>query len=246
MIKIVRPSLAPEILLNEGAAAKYRLCDLHQQGCQRFEFDSKIYGDPSVKKKLINAQHHKCCFCEAKVTHVAYGDVEHFRPKAGYRQKPGDPLERPGYYWLAYDWDNLLFACQICNQRYKRNLFPLTDPRNRASSHHQNHNGEAPVFIDPSQTDPERFITFRAEIPYAINGNLRGEQTIPALGLDRANLTTHRRRQYEIVKCLYNLVSIEPDSVEGRKAQSLIESYTQPESEYSSMFKAAVASGFRY
>ena len=61
-------------------------------------------------------------FCESKVSHIAYGDVEHFRPKAGYRQRPEDPLVQPGYYWLAYEWSNLLFCCQLCNQRFKATI----------------------------------------------------------------------------------------------------------------------------
>lgn len=53
--------------------------------------------------------------------------VEHFRPKGGWRQSPGQPIEQPGYYWLAYEWSNLFLACGPCNSRHKRNLFPLTD-----------------------------------------------------------------------------------------------------------------------
>ena len=70
------------------------------------------YSAKSVKNALIKAQHEKCCFCEAKGTHVAYGDVEHFRPKGGFRQDPNDPLGRPGYYWHAYAWENLFFSCR--------------------------------------------------------------------------------------------------------------------------------------
>ena len=55
----------------------------------------------SVKDALREAQHGKCAFCESKISHIAHGDVEHFRPKAGYRQNPEDPLVQPGYYWLS-------------------------------------------------------------------------------------------------------------------------------------------------
>ena len=85
-------------------------------GVRSFEFSSDVYGHESVKSALKNLQHGKCCFCEAKVSHVSHGDVEHFRPKAGYQIDENAPLVRPGYFWLAYDFSNLFFACQICNQ----------------------------------------------------------------------------------------------------------------------------------
>lgn len=54
----------------------------------------------------------KCAYCESPTDVVAHGDVEHFRPKTKY-------------WWLAYCFDNHLFACQICNQSYKSDNFPI-------------------------------------------------------------------------------------------------------------------------
>jgi hypothetical protein len=106
-------------------------------GTRTFSFDPAIYGDVAVKAALVAAQHKKCCFCESIVG--TDGDVEHFRPKAACRQTSGDALTRPGYYWLAYDWSNLLLACGPCNQRHKGNLFPLADPSRRVTSHKDTH-----------------------------------------------------------------------------------------------------------
>jgi hypothetical protein len=47
---------------------------------------------------------------------VAHGDVEHFRPKSHY-------------WWLAYCYDNYVFACQLCNQSFKGDEFPVNKPR---------------------------------------------------------------------------------------------------------------------
>jgi len=58
-----------------------------------------------------------------------------YRPKGAVQQAPGQKKEYPGYYWLAYDWNNLLFICTACNTK-KRELFPLTDSKGRARSHH--------------------------------------------------------------------------------------------------------------
>lgn len=61
-----------------------------------------------LKKESIG----KCAYCEANTEVVAHGDVEHFRPKSIY-------------WWLAYTYDNYLYACQICNQIYKGDNFPI-------------------------------------------------------------------------------------------------------------------------
>ena len=116
---------------------------------------------PSVK-----AQHDKCCFCESKVTHISYGDVKHYRPKAGYRQDPEEPLGRPGYYWLAYEWSNLMFCCQICNQRFKRNLFPLADPARRAETHHDDLSTKHAIFLHPGYRGPGRVPRLPRGIPF--------------------------------------------------------------------------------
>jgi uncharacterized protein (TIGR02646 family) len=133
----------------------------HAAGETVFEFDRTVYAEHSVKDALIAMQHAKCAFCEAKPLHVSSGDVEHFRPKAAVRQSETSGLERPGYFWLAYEWENLLFACERCNRRHKRNLFPLVDPTMRARGPSGDLAQEQPVFIDPSAEDPTPHITFR-------------------------------------------------------------------------------------
>src|SRR5436305_12373624 len=114
MIRIRKPAAPPAVLAAEGMDATTSNCAAYDGGITTFSFDTSLYGHDSVKRALKAAQHDKCCFCESKISHIAYGDVEHFRPKAGYRQHPADPLSRPGYYWLAYEWSNLYLACQMC------------------------------------------------------------------------------------------------------------------------------------
>ena len=105
-----------------------------------------------------------------------------FDPKRGIDRDPRDPLVQPGYYWLAYEWSNLLFCCQLCNQRFKRNHFPLADETKRARSHHEDIKNEQPLLIHPAQDDPGMFLEFNEEYLRAINGNQRGKATIEILG----------------------------------------------------------------
>jgi hypothetical protein len=61
----------------------------------------------------------KCAFCETSISNH-YGDVEHYRPKGGVQNQrrqwvrvriKSRTIKHPGYFWLAYDWQNLMPAC---------------------------------------------------------------------------------------------------------------------------------------
>ena len=71
--------------------------------------------------------------------------VEHYRPKGEVLE--GNLRLRPGYYWLAATWDNLLPSCTDCNSprrqeesggtvrvRGKGKYFPLAKGSRRAKS----------------------------------------------------------------------------------------------------------------
>jgi uncharacterized protein (TIGR02646 family) len=250
VIRINKPKLAPKILSTKGEKKTQVICQaytknkkVYDSGQKKFDFDSTIYGHKTVKDILKKAQHDKCCFCESKVTHISYGDVEHFRPKAGARQKRGASLERPGYYWLAYEWSNLFFSCQLCNQRYKENLFPLKKPADRAKSHNDDIDIEKPLFIDPTE-DVRKYISFREEVIFAVNDNPRGKATIRALGLDRDELNDMRRDYYDKLELIYKLANLEPPIPESKKAKRHIAKSIQSSSQYSSMILCAVEAKF--
>jgi uncharacterized protein (TIGR02646 family) len=207
MIHVVKPE-PPEVLRTRGAIATRDLCADHEAGSRTFKFNKAIYAAKQVKDTLISAQHRKCAFCESFFTHTGYGDVEHFRPKAGYKQRETDELKCPGYYWLAYAWDNLLFSCQICNQRFKRNLFPIRDGRRRARSHHHKLELEQPLLIDPTLASPSEFLEFKEEYVGAIRGCLEGETTIKVLGLNHEDLVEERRKRLENLKDLVRLCDL--------------------------------------
>jgi uncharacterized protein (TIGR02646 family) len=249
VIRIHRSASPPTVLLTNGQDSRQaHVADLESNpasfssGAATLTFDQAVYAHPSVKHALIAMQHDKCAFCEAKPLHVSDGDVEHFRPKGGVRQTDADPLQRPGYYWLAYTWDNLLFSCERCNRRHKKNLFPLVDPTRRAKSHRDTIADEAPVFIDPSAEDPEPYISYRDHVPVAIGGNVRGEQTIESLGLRRPELSADREEHLERLKMLQAVAAnaAVPDELRA-KATALLTKATSAESEYSLMCRVALA-----
>lgn len=163
------------------------------------------------KQALHTAQKGLCGYCEGIVAGLHYGDLEHFRPKAEVRELHRDPALwgrevhgkssvsnrtmqpgtlKPGYWWLAYDWDNYLFSCAVCNQQWKKNLFPVTGARNRS----QGENSETGLLLSPFEPfEPaEHFIYGRLG---EIKGRSpRGCATIATCGLDRPSLRLQRQR----------------------------------------------------
>lgn len=205
MIKIdkskatVPPILDKTNSKSKGNLATQSLKAEYDAGKSTFDFDSNIYGHTDVKQTLIQLQYGKCCFCESFVRHIAHGDVEHFRPKAGYLDGNSITLLRPGYYWLAYDFENLFLSCQVCNQTYKRNFFPLVDDSKRVNSHH-NHADlhlEEPLIIDPAKDSPKDHLYFDQEIPKGKDN--KGTLTIERLGLDRSELNENRLRWLKLI-----------------------------------------------
>jgi uncharacterized protein (TIGR02646 family) len=104
------------------------------------EFDSQYW--KAAKDQLKSESNNKCAYCECSVPEVAHGDVEHFRPKAQY-------------WWLAYCYDNYLFSCQICNQVYKNDNFPVSGQRLREPVVRRNFSNERILQVfDEASPDP--------------------------------------------------------------------------------------------
>lgn len=256
MIRVEKPAVPPKKLAQDGKKKRRSHCSsysrnpvVYQLGERKFSFDSNIYAHPSVKQALIKAQHGKCCFCERLIG--TGGDVEHFRPKQAYKQATGEPLQRPGYYWLAYEWSNLYLACNGCNQRHKQNLFPLQNPLERATNHHQSLDIEQPLLIDPGKEDPEEFIGFRGEIPFAIDGNPKGQTTIDLLKLKERSLKEDRLQQLSHLKVLHDLVQKFKDSEDAElqklveKAKGKLERATQDSEKFSAAVRCALQTNFQ-
>lgn len=190
----------PEVLLGRGVTATERLKErfelnqtLPEGERQKLTFASDIYGHETVRARLNETHHGKCAFCEATIPRpYADAHVEHWRPKGSVRQARADAAVAPGYYWLAYDWDNLLLACLFCNRDNKSTIFPLEDPAARALNHNHDLAGEVPLLLKPDDgSDPRDHIEFVEELPKPRNGSVRGETTIRVLGLDRLE---HKQR----------------------------------------------------
>lgn len=107
------------------------------------EADKKIWRE--LRDQLLaHVTHHKCAYCETIIVRDP-GDTEHYRPKGavcfrrlesnrdeivGVITPDGNEIKHPGYFWLAFDVNNLLPSCKRCNSIHgKRTQFPLRESR---------------------------------------------------------------------------------------------------------------------
>lgn len=67
------------------------------------------YRHPENKEKLKSACNDKCMYCESKISHIYYGDIEHIKPKSRFPE-------------LEFIWENLGYPCSKCNGN-KRDKF---------------------------------------------------------------------------------------------------------------------------
>jgi hypothetical protein len=95
---------------------------------------------------------------------------------------------------------------------------------------------EDPLLLDPAVDDPEAFISFRQEVPYAVGGNARGAATIRLLGLGREALAERRRDRLGHVKALRNLIKL--GGSEAAEARTLLQRMQRDSEEYAAMTRA--------
>jgi len=161
------------------------------------EKDFKPYwrSDMKIRKAIWIRTNRKCCYCERPRDLMKEADIDHFRPKTSTREDGN-----PGYWWLAYDWNNLFFSCKACNQT-KSNRFPLTSG-NRARTPIDNISSENPFLPHPIDENPEQFIGYQMDEsspveqarPYGKDKDDRGKISIRVLGLDRQDLIDEQSR----------------------------------------------------
>ena len=87
----------------------------------------ETYSTPDEKRSRVEDQlalsyHNKCAYCER----LEKADIEHYRPK----KKVAEDNTHNGYYWLCYEWTNLLPSCVKCNREgAKHSKFPILGTR---------------------------------------------------------------------------------------------------------------------
>lgn len=170
----------------------------------------KAYKRADVKAATNEAFFFKCAYCETYYGASAPVDVEHFRPKAAVTIN--GRKSKPGYYWLAAHWDNLLASCIFCNRENKQtmpdgsvrtsgkgNNFPLGNEAQRATAP-GDETRKRPLLLNPYRDDPDKHLVFDKEgiirARRAGNGHVskKGQTSIDIYGLQRSGLVQDRAR----------------------------------------------------
>jgi uncharacterized protein (TIGR02646 family) len=216
MIKLARPK-TPAVLNRRYRTETIILWERYHAGQADLGIKHDVYGAIEVKETLRTAQNGKCAYCECLPV-GSHLRVEHFRPKNGWQQVRRDVLNKLGYFWLSYSWNNLLYSCEICNDPgHKGNIFPLRVGSRRSDiSDIRCYTFEEPLLIDPYQDDPSEHIEWNQDVPRGRTD--RGTTTIETLGLDRdGQLSDARRGHLTAIRNLLELTE-DPATPSGRVA----------------------------
>ncbi len=164
------------------------------------ENGEKIY---TVRDTLKEIYYNKCAYCEI-MEHKP--EIEHYRPKKEVKEDK----THQGYYWLCYEWTNLIPSCHNCNtENGKRTQFPIMGDRVNSPSFLISNQkldkeqckaenspliNERPYLFHPEIDTPETAFEFK------INGAIRGidhlgrgRQTARICDLNRENLKYRRQ-----------------------------------------------------
>ncbi len=193
-----RPPVPNALMSEKVEKLKRELAEKVNAGAKlkKGDFKSYIWLKDDVRESLYKHHKGKCCYCERKRELKRESDVEHYRPKAAIEGEG-----HPGYWWLAYEWSNYLYACKPCNQEHKGARFPLMDGGIRAKGPKDSLEDEKPFLINPIDENPEDYISFEWQrsadryvqaIGLDQDSGERGKKTIELTGLNRISLMEER------------------------------------------------------
>ncbi len=164
----------------------------------------------------------KCAYCESRLGPVTPGIIDHYRPKRGARglDKQYSDVH---YWWLALEWENLLFVCPQCN-RFKGSWFPLTEGAVRAEPGITGDalSAEQPLLLDPCTDDPEQHLDFANDGSIRARSQ-RGQVTIEILRLDRGELRLAREECLAELRTRYETFRIAPGKAFARDLLAILD-----------------------
>lgn len=168
---------------------------------------TKKYNNKDIKEQLLNETRKKCAYCESKMLHITYSDIEHIKPKA----------HRPD---LIFEWSNLTVACEACNRRYKNDYFNETAP-----------------LINPFIEDPEAYLYALGPLIRHIGGNNKGLRSHTIIGLNRPELIEERIERINNVSSMIDLWHAQTNEADKEMIYRQLLREMEPTKEYSLVIK---------
>ena len=170
------------------------------------------YRHPNIKVALEKETSKKCAYCESKIKHIAFEDIEHILPK-----KKG---ARPDLY---VEWTNLTLACEVCNRTNKKDYY---DPK-------------LPL-VNPYVDDPDKYFIILGAIISSKDNNERGFISESTLDLNRPELVERRNERLKTINTLLYVWAKESNpTIKGTLEKQIRMEYA-PEKEYSAFVKEFV------
>jgi hypothetical protein len=195
------------------------------------------------KEYFEKLSHGKCWFTEANASVSDYA-IEHYRPKNkvnliaakdNYTEKRNSS-DVNGYWWLAYELENLRLAAYKPNQ-LKGNYFPLRIDSIIATANNNSWRKEIPMLLDPCVATDVALLTYDGVEPVPSNPDeteiqhIRARISIKVYGLKHGKLKKARSRIFEEAKnyfrnCERNWVAIQKyDSLKAEAYQLALENF---------------------
>ncbi|GEP58605.1 hypothetical protein [Reyranella soli] len=211
----------------DEAKAGHKLLRTQLQKKGTFDVNESLY--KRMKKTLLEMYHGKCVYCETPLVLSSWCQLDHFRPKNEVLDEHKRPVSvdrkgkpHTGYYWLVYEWTNLLPSCAVCNG-HKGAIFPV-HPGSVHARHPGKEEGEKPIFLHPTKDDPADHFEYIASTGYLKSKSLRGKSCIDLLDLNRGPLCDARKTAYQayvgLVSDLLHAVK-EAEALPARKLADL-------------------------
>ena len=131
MISIDKTKISKPLILNDIDWIQNKLFEIKDDDKPGKKITGN-YNHKDVKIALNKLYNNKCAYCEGKIPEGFSERIDHFRPKNGIVIGKNKIENHKGYFWLGYEWTNLLSTCEKCNRK-KSNKFPLKDETSRIS-----------------------------------------------------------------------------------------------------------------
>lgn len=185
---------------------------------KRYDWPFNKEIDKELKEHLHKVFHGKCGYCETKIDSPELGTVDRYRPNNGVRDK--NEFHQDLYWWLTFEWDNLIYCCKECNQ-YKGNYFPIKG--RRALNEKDDYENEHRMLLNPYLDETDKHLNYLHSNYGHIDALTdEGNQTIELLRLNRTNLLEGRKKaRKEILDVVESLIN--GKQIDNRSVKKYIE-----------------------
>ncbi|MFZ3591711.1 retron system putative HNH endonuclease [Bacillus sp. DJP31] len=207
MRKVNRLGKPDSLIQNANLWTRELLIEIRNKGSYTSVRDSvkNRYRQDDVRISLKEMYKEKCCYCETGIGTTSFEQIEHLKPKAN-----------PHFHQLAFEWSNLHWCCQRCNNA-KLDKWNAKDP-----------------ILDPSIDNPNEFLEFDLFSCEAIpkNGSLRGDTTIQHTNLNRELLLKSRERIRDQTLNIIGQLKKTPSQMDEKFYRELITNLIKEDAEY--------------